>query len=574
MAIKSKGRPARNAVTPGPDQAEAYRLAVENMRDGIALFDADDRLVLANARYCAMYGLEPDKIRPGTAFADILAASMAAGRLAADTVHSSRDARDRIRTAGGTGVFRLRTPSGRTYEVHERALAGGGFVSTHDDVTDRLQAEARVAWLARHDMLTGLLDLGAFRAALDERLAAHRPGLDAPFAVVRLDIVGFRLINEAYGQAGGDDVLTMLARRAVAAAPDFTFARVGGDEFAALAPAADGPDALALRIDTLRRDLSRPYRLGPVDLPVAVGAGFALAPEHGDDATTLMRRADAARRQAVASGGERPGIFDWDMERERELRMRLAHDILPGIDRQEFVLVYQPIVDVGSGRLRGAEALLRWIHPEIGPVAPDLAVSVAEEYGRIGELGEWALRAAAAAATRWPKDLSVSVNVSGLQLRSRGFTRMIRSVLKDTGLEPNRLLLEVTESTVLSDRGARAVLERIADLGIRLALDDFGTGFSSLQYLLRYPFHRIKIDRSFVADMTGRTDSRAIVEAIIGLALRLGKDVVVEGIEREEEARLIAAWGPVNGQGYLYAPGLADIDFRAFALTRRVDPAA
>ncbi len=564
MVPMAERRKPKTGGSAGPDleRALACEIALENMRDAVALYDQDERLVLANRLYRRMYGLPAALARPGAHFAEIIAHAKQKGLLSDESASSSRMCRDLTRRTGEPLVFLLETAGGRIYEVHERPLPGGGWVSTHADVTERQRAEERIAVLASRDPLTHLLNLFAFQVELERRLAEG-----GRLALVRIDVVGFRLINEAYGQAGGDAILSMIARRGERVREDFVFGRVGGDEYAAIAP-ADDPDALEAAVEELRRELCHSYRLGPVDLAVNVTVGYAIAPEHGTNVETLMRRADSARRRAAEAGGGQVGLFDWDIEKERELRMRLAHDILPGIDRQEFMLAFQPIVELATGRVTGAEALLRWVHPVLGPMAPDLVVSVAEEYGRIEELGEWVLRRAAASALGWPRDLGVSVNVSGLQIRSRGFTRMIRSVLKDTGLEPHRLMLEVTESTVLADRGAQALMERINGLGVRFALDDFGTGFASLHYLLKYPFGRIKIDRSFVAGMAGRADSRTIVEAMVGLGVRLGKEVVVEGIERAEDAALIASWGPVCGQGYLFSPAVPDADFRAYGEAR------
>ena len=405
---------------------------------------------------------------------------------------------------------------------------------------------------------TGLLDLPAFRAELGERLA--ETDSTTRLAVARFALGGFRLISDTYGHTGSDAVITEIAERARLFGPDMTLARVGDDDFAAMMPVYGTAEDALIRFEGLRRTLSRPHRIGRSDVTVAIALGCAFSPEHGDSAATLLRRADAARRAAETDAG-RARLFDWELERERELSLTLAHDILPGIDRQEFELAYQPIVDIASGMLTGAEALLRWNHPTLGMMRPDRVVAVAEEFGQIAELGEWVLRRAAAAARRWPESLSVSVNVSGVQIRSRGFTRLVRSVLRDTGLDPRRLVLEVTESTVLADRGIRSLMDRVADLGVRFALDDFGTGFASLHYLLKYPFDRIKIDRSFVANLASRDDSQAIVEAVIGMASRLGKDVVVEGIEREGERRLLAEWGEVRGQGYLFGPPMTEADF-------------
>jgi diguanylate cyclase (GGDEF)-like protein len=533
-------------------------LALETMRDAVALYDGSGHLLIANGLYRSMYRLPDDLVRPGTPFSTIVDHCHACGALTAEGAATSRTARSKAAANGQPTVFHLVMTDGRTYEIHDQPLPEGGWVSTHRDVTEYLRIEARIAYLATHDTLTGLLDLNAFRTLVTEKLAA---GAGRRFAIARLNIVGFRRINETYGHAGGDSVLVELARRARTFGPDMTVARVGSDDFAVMMPVVGSLDAAVSRLDGLRRAVGRPYRIGRVDVTVPVGLGYALAPDHGESAATLMRRADAARR---LSGEDAPGRaqgFEWSLERERELNLTLAHDILPGIDRQEFSLAFQPIVDVADGGCLGAEALLRWNHPTLGLIRPDRVIAVAEEFGHMADLGEWVLRRAAAAARRWPAGLTVSVNVSGMQMRSRGFGRLVRSVLTDTGLDPSRLILEVTESTVLSDRGVRALMDRIAASGVRFALDDFGTGFASLHYLLKYPFDRIKVDRSFVSGLRQRDDSKAIVQAVITMAHRLGKDVVVEGIEREEERQIIAGWGRVAGQGYMFGHPMSEAEF-------------
>jgi diguanylate cyclase (GGDEF)-like protein len=535
-----------------------FELALETMRDAVALYDGSGHLLIANGRYRSMYRLPEGLSRPGTPFPAIVEHCQTSGALTAEGAAASHTARSTATASGQPAVFHIVMTDGRTYEVHDQPLPGGGWVSTHRDVTEHLRIEARIAYLATHDSLTGLLDLNAFRTLVTERLAL---GAGRRLAIARLNVVGFRRINETYGHAGGDAVLVELAKRARTFGPDMTAARVGSDDFAVMMPVDGSVDAAVSRLDGLRRAVGRPYRIGRVDVTVPVSLGYALAPDHGESTATLMRRADAARH---LSGEESPGRargFEWSLERERELSLTLAHDILPGIDRQEFSLAFQPIVDIVDGTPLGAEALLRWNHPTLGLIRPDRVIAVAEEFGHMAELGEWVLRRAAAAARRWPGRLTVSVNVSGVQIRSRGFSRLVRSVLKDTGLDPARLILEVTESTVLSDRGVRALMDRIAASGIRFALDDFGTGFASLHYLLKYPFDRIKVDRSFVSGLRLRDDSQAIVHAVITLAERLGKDVVVEGIEREEERRIIAGWGRVAGQGYMFGAPMPEAEF-------------
>lgn len=419
---------------------------------------------------------------------------------------------------------------------------------------DRLQTMPSQA-AGSLDPVTGSLAFPVLRATLDSMEPARQA-----VAVASFGFTDLAAVIEIHGFDAGDQILAEAGRRLAAVGSGRLLARSGDADFLMVLPAGG---QVAATVEAARAALARPYRAGPVDLRLSVAAGYAVSPDDGMDGATLIRRAVSARRVCL-DAGRRAARFDAATAADGERRRRLAADILPAIDRQEFQLHFQPIVSLATGITTGAEALLRWTHPDLGPIRADVAIAVAEETGHIEALGEWVLRKAAAIATAWPEALSVSVNVSPLQLRRPGFARMVRSALADTRLPRHRLFLEITESTLLDDRSIAGMMERLADVGVRFALDDFGTGFASMQTLVRHPFQRIKLDRSFASGLPRKTACRAVVNAVADLGRALHKEVVVEGIETAAEAACLEQAGIGYGQGHFYAPALEASAFRQF----------
>ncbi|MDK9697929.1 MAG: EAL domain-containing protein [Siculibacillus sp.] len=549
----------------------AVRAALDNMSEGLVLYDAEERLVMCNRRYAEIYRLPPELARAGTPFSTLLDHWTAIGLLdGAD----NRRRRVAASVADGPCRIELSLADGRIIELNERSFPEGGWIATHEDITERRRAEEKAHRLARRDTLTGLLNRLTFEEELAMRLAplaAGRSGPDAPRqAVILVDLDRFKKVNDLFGHAIGDALLTSVAGRARAAAGrDGRVARLGGDEFAILLPAADMARIVEFAAE-LKAGLTRPHRFGHVAAEVGASIGIACAPEHGCSPSDLLARADRALRAAKSAGGDRIEVYSHALDTREAERRALVRDLAGALGRGELELAYQPIVDAESGVTHGAEALLRWTHPSLGRISPEHAIAIAEESGLIHPLGEWILETALAAAARWPAEISISVNLSASQFRSEEIVAIVGRALSSSGVAPHRLELEVTE-TVLCAPETVATMEALRACGIRLALDDFGTGYASLSYLMRFPFDRIKIDRSFVSGADTRPQCRAIIEAVGGLARSLNLQVVAEGVETESERALVRAAGCRYAQGWLFGRPTNAADFAAHLATVAAD---
>ncbi|WP_457153769.1 putative bifunctional diguanylate cyclase/phosphodiesterase, partial [Mesorhizobium sp. P5_C1] len=427
-------------------------------------------------------------------------------------------------------------------------MSGGGWVATFDDVTESRLVEERMTHLAHHDTLTGLPNRSMLRERLDQALE----DATSPLAIFSLDLDRFKAINDTLGHPAGDWLLKSVAERLRRCLRDETdiVARFGGDEFVIIqSNFKDLADAekLAKRIVEA---IAQPFRDKSREMHVGISLGIAVFPDDGRDADTLLKNADTALYRAKSEGRNLYRFFEPAMDATVQARRALEVDLETALPRHEFDLDFQPIMNIGSGGIVGAEALMRWHSPTRGTVAPDNFIPVAEETGLIVPLGEWALRKACVAAASWPS-LRIAVNVSAVQLKSGGFARSVISALAFSGVPASRLELEITE-TVLMDESETVLktLRQLRGLGIRIALDDFGTGYSSLGYLRRFPVDKIKIDRSFIRDI-GNRDTAAIVRTIIGLGAELGITVTAEGVETEMQFDFLRVNGCVEAQGYL-----------------------
>ncbi|GIG27782.1 bifunctional diguanylate cyclase/phosphodiesterase [Cellulomonas marina] len=424
------------------------------------------------------------------------------------------------------------------------------------DVTDRTQLEARLSHQALHDQLTGLPN----RVLLAERIAqalAAPARADATVAVLFLDLDHFKRVNDSLGHAAGDVVLQQVAERLVAAVrPGDTVARIGGDEFVVCCPDVADPKAGAALAARIARHVCRPVTVEGRDIPVGASIGLTLA-RPGTDAGALLREADTAMYEAKADGRGRTAVFaDVLFDRARQ-DLQLDDELRRAVERQQFVLHFQPIVEIASTRVTAVEALLRWQHPERGLLLPGQWLAVAEQSGVMPALGRWAL---VEAFTQWPRiartfgaDVDVHVNVSAAQLGDGGFATVVTDALTGTGMDPGRVVLELTETHLLTiDRPLVEDLERLRALGVRLSVDDFGTGYSSLTQLTALPVDEVKIDRSFVAAMRTDARSRAVVEGVVAMARAMSLDLVAEGVETDEVAAVLSASGCRVAQGYLW----------------------
>jgi len=427
----------------------------------------------------------------------------------------------------------------------------GGWVVTYEDVTERHKAQARVAHMAQHDSLTDLPNRTLFREKMGEGLNQVAIAGGA-MAVLCFDLDNFKTVNDRLGHAAGDRLLRWVASRLKENVGEHdTVARLGGDEFAVLqrGPQPQSAERLARRLVEI---IGHPPPLESQSIHVGVSVGIAIAPDHGLDADELMKCADLALYQAKARKRGAYQLFEPEIEEEARSRHALEHDLRGALEAREFHLVFQPQVRLDSSELTGFEALLRWKHPSRGFVSPAEFIPIAEENGLIVPIGEWVLRTACATAASWP-DVTVAVNLSPVQFRSRGLAAMVTSALAEAGLPPQRLELEVTETALLDDSEATIeILHQLRALGVRVSLDDFGVGYSSLSYLRKFPFDRIKIDRSFVGTLGESPESTAIVRTIASLGSVLGVETTAEGVETIEQLDFVRECGCTAVQGYYF----------------------
>ncbi|AWI89019.1 diguanylate cyclase [Methylobacterium sp. DM1] len=455
------------------------------------------------------------------------------------------------------GLHRHLRADGSLIEVtlFERSLAFEGrpaVLGAAIDVTEQRRAEARITHMAHHDALTGLPNRVLFSACLIEAIAEHaRTGAKA--ALLCLDLDKFKFVNDTLGHPAGDALLRQVAERITACLRrEDLVARLGGDEFAVL---LRNPDAGAVETITGRiiEALARPVRLGDRDCQIGVSIGIARLPEHGTESDTLLRNADLALYRAKAEGGSLAHCFEAAMDSWARSRRRRETDLHEAFARGDLALAYQPVVDVRARTIVGFEALLRWHHLAEGMVPPAEFVPLAEETGLIVPIGAWVLRQACAEASLWADPVRVAVNLSPVQFRDPGLVATVREALALSGLAPQRLELEVTESVLLAASEANvATLHDLRDLGVRIAMDDFGTGYCSLSYLQKFSFDKIKIDRSFVSRLGEDPHSTAIVRAVIGLGASLGIVTVAEGVETEAQFAHLREEGCGEVQGYLF----------------------
>jgi diguanylate cyclase (GGDEF)-like protein len=533
---------------------ERCKIAMNNMSQGLCMFDAEQRVVVCNERYPAMYGLTPEMTKPGTTLRDIVGHRIANGIYhAGNKPENYLSERVAPITQGSTQVHEL--TDGRVISITRKPMPGGGWVTTHDDITQIRQIENRIVHMAHHDALTDLPN----RTLLSERLEQALGGAGQShhrWAVHILDLDRFKEVNDTLGHPVGDALLKKVAERLSGCVKESdTVARLGGDEFAILQSLSDktvGAEDLAKSILEL---LSQPFDLEGHPVTVGTSIGIALAPQDGTAPDQLLKKADLALYRAKSVGRGTFQIFEPALDERMQARYNLERALRDALVNNELELYYQPLINLEYDEICGFEALLRWNKPE-GQMAPLDFIPLAEETGLIVPIGEWVLRQACTEAKTWPGHIKIAVNVSPAQFKSRGFVQTVLRALAASGLPAHRLELEVTESLVLEDsNGAFTTLKQLHDLGVRISLDDFGTGYSSLTNLRKFPFDKIKIDRSFVMDLTAvNGDAQAIVRAVATLGASLGMATTAEGVETKEQLDQVRAEGCTEMQGYYVSP--------------------
>lgn len=524
---------------------------LDNLDHGVAMFGDDKRLVICNNRYAALYGAAPGELTPGTALPTIIARRIAKGIFAGNSPHRYFHERTSPALEPLTELHHL--SDGRSIVTSRRPLQFGGWLTTHADVTAVQQIEAQVAYLAHHDSLTGLANRQLFGDRLEEALA-RLDQTGEGFAILLIDLDRFKAINDTLGHPSGDALLAAAAQRLCGCVADVDIvARLGGDEFAILQMTYAGHDTTSRLARRLLNAIGGAFDLDGQKVMIGASIGIAIAPDNGADADQLVRNADLALYRSKADGRSCYRFYDRDMDADARARHSLELALRNSIMCDDFLLEYQPVFNVERNWICAAEALVRWRHPGGSIVEPAKFIGIAEETGLIVPLGEWILRKACSDAVSWPNGRKVSVNLSPAQFTNGDICEMVESVLRETGLPPAQLELEVTESILLhSNEASLSMLHRLKELGVSIALDDFGTGYSCLNYLTKFPFDRIKIDKSFVVDFGRRKENSAIVAAIIYVARSLAMATTVEGVETVEQYELLRVAGCTEMQGYLF----------------------
>jgi diguanylate cyclase (GGDEF)-like protein len=540
-----------------------FSTALSNMAQGLCMFDGERRLTVWNDRYVELLGMPSRLLKVGTPLEDILT-----DRASRDMRKTPDDPEVRARVAelmtlppDASRIDQLL--DGKFVMLTRQPMEGGGWVTLIEDITQRRRAEAEIVHLARHDVLTGLANRAEFNNRLDEaskRLKRNGGNL----TVMMIDLDRFKAVNDTHGHLAGDQLLSEVARRLQSTVRETdVLARLGGDEFAVIqevgADQREGAVALALRIIEA---ISAPFGLNGHEAQVGTSIGIAMAPENGVEPDELLKRADLALYNVKSRGRNDFCLFRDEMLEIVNTQQSAERELREAIAQGQFELHYQPVVDIKARQLIGVETLVRWRHPVKGMIAPDNFIPLAESTGLIGPLGEWILEKACADAAKWPAHVKVAVNISAIQFKKGNLFEIILATLVKTGLQPERLELEITETSLLDNQEAHlTTIRQLKNLGLSIALDDFGTGFSSINYLTIFPFDKIKIDKSFTKGVLSRGDCKAVVASSLALAKGLGIVTTVEGVETEEQLDYMRAAGVELAQGYLFGKPVPIAEF-------------
>jgi diguanylate cyclase (GGDEF)-like protein len=529
-----------------------FDAAINNMIEGFCVFDKEQRLVICNNRFVEMYNLSHGSIYPGITLRDVVKLRYEVGSSPAMTMEEYYAARDRVAGGNVPSDTEIELTNGKIFEIHHRPLPDGGWVATHEDITQRRQVEARIAHLAHYDSLTDLPNRMFLMHRLGDALNRVRDGKMIAFHLFDLD--HFKNVNDTLGHPVGDRLLQAVSKRLKRVVPDTdTVARMGGDEFAIVQVHLGQADDAARLAGRIIETVSAPYEISGHQILIGASAGIALAPMDGDNGDDLIRNADLALYRSKAQGRGNYSFFERGMDTSLQLRRALEADLRDALANDQFELYYQPIVHMPSCRITSCEALLRWRHPQKGIITPDTFIPLAEEVGLIVPLGEWVMREACNFAATWPVTAKISVNLSPRQFQNTDICKEITAALAASKLPPERLQVEVTETVLLAENEATlATFNRLRKMGARIAIDDFGAGYSSLSYLQKFHFDNIKIDRGFVKDVTRSVTSRSIVRAIAAMANGLGMVCTAEGVETEEQRAVLLEEGCSEMQGYLF----------------------
>jgi diguanylate cyclase (GGDEF)-like protein len=531
---------------------DRFDAALNNMSQELCMFDSAERLVVCNDRFIDMYDLSRDVVKPGCSLSEVFKHRAERGHLARNL--------DQYRTnlladlkSGKTINWIVETGDGREISITSCPMQNGGWVATHEDITERRAAQAKLSHMALHDTLTNLPNRLYFEEQLENRF--RRQERDRKFAVLCFDLDRFKSVNDALGHAFGDKLLRQVAERVRGCLREGdTLARLGGDEFVIL-------QANVHQVTEINALCSSPQRGHRHSLRSRWPSGGSWGqhrrcgwPTDAGRSDQLLKNADTALYRAKADGRGTYRFFEPEMDALMQKRRALELDLRKALLNEEFELYYQPLVNLEKNEISSFEALLRWNHPERGLIRPLDFIPLAEETELIIPIGEWILGQACQEAVKWPDGVGIAVNISSVQFKMGNLTQIVTNALARSGLAAQRLELEITESVLLlNSQATLATLHQIQGLGVRISMDDFGTGFSSLSYLRSFPFDKIKIDRSFVHDLSADEDSMAIIRAVTALGASLGMATTGEGVETQEELDYLRKEGCTEAQGYFFS---------------------
>jgi diguanylate cyclase (GGDEF)-like protein len=570
---KTKKQSSRADILSFPHMSrkdeQLLQTVLNNMSQGVLMFDSETRLIFCNKRYIELYELSSDVVRPGCLLRDLLQHRIAQGSFSGDADEYVARLSAGI-AEGKTFNHIVNLPDGRAFSVVNKPVAGGGWLATHEDVTERQRSEERIAHMARHDALTDLPNRVLLLEQLNHEIKRVKRG--ECLAVLCLDLDQFKSVNDALGHHIGDQLLKLVGDRLRGCTRELdVVARMGGDEFAIIMTQMEQAADAATLSKRIRDSVIKPYQIEGHQIVTDISIGISVAPMDAVESDELLRNADMALYDAKGDGRGTFRYFEPEMNTRMKVRRELEMDLRKALATEQFELHYQPLVTLETNEVNGFEALLRWNHPARGMISPADFIPIAEETGLIIPLGDWVLRTACDEAVDWPEHIKVAVNLSPAQLSCRNLISMVTSALNDSGMPADKLQLEITETVLLQNTFTTlATLHELRKMGVQIALDDFGTGYSSLSYLRSFPFDKIKIDRSFIQDLSNGAEPLAIVNAVAGLAKCLNMTSTAEGVETQQQMDVLQAIGCTEMQGYLFSHARPAHEIRQFFSHRPV----
>ena len=550
------------------------KTALNNMSQGLLMFDSSARIVVCNQRYIEMYGLSPEVVKPGLTLRELIEHRKETGSLRGDPEQYCSEILTAV-AQGNVTCLSANTTDGRTIDVVSQPMANGGWVATHEDVTERRQADEQLKRVAHYDQLTGLPNRLSLQKELGRLLAGD--GHDGPTSIALFDLDGFKDVNDTLGHTIGDELLIEVGERLMKVAQDHDqlsrMRRLGGDEFVAVFPNCGDPRRIDEIVASMLNRLAEPFHINDHVLHLGASSGIAIAPNDGSSVDELIGNADLALYQAKSGGGRTHRFFLPVLRAQAQARRDLDLELRRAFAEDEFEIYFQPQIRIADHAVVGAEALLRWRHPTKGILAPGAFIETLANSPIARDVSKWILREACERSAAWraiglPLG-RIGVNLFPNQLHDEAMLKNIEDVLQETGLPAEVLELEITENVALDHKHATLTLLKLREKGMRLAFDDFGTGYASLSSLTRFPVSRIKIDRSFVGKITSDADAAAIVRSLIAMAHNLGLEVIAEGVETSAQATFLLNEQCEEAQGFLYSKPLPAIEFEGYLKARQ-----